>query len=66
MDRITVWLGIPYADLVRAFRAAFFVLPVIVFLITRRVCRELLAQELDEASQEVPAAPEVQGSTARP
>jgi ubiquinol-cytochrome c reductase cytochrome b subunit len=66
MDRITVWLGIPYADLVRAFRAAVFVLPVIVFLITRRVCRDLLAQELDEARQEAQAALELQGSTARP
>jgi ubiquinol-cytochrome c reductase cytochrome b subunit len=45
-DRVFVNLGIPYTGQVWVFRFAVFVLPVLAFLITRRVCRELKASEL--------------------
>ncbi len=40
-DRLLVRVGFPYEDQVWFFRIAAFVLPVIVFVATRRVCREL-------------------------
>src|SRR5205823_10885633 len=44
-DRIDVWLGIDYVTQVWAYRIAALVLPVVVFFVTRRVCRELLTWE---------------------
>ncbi len=63
MDRIDVWLGIPYLDLVWAFRAAFLVLPPAVFFIARRVCRELVAEEARSVTTPAPAP---QDSAVRP
>lgn len=40
-DRLLVRVGCPYEDQVWFFRIAAFVLPAIVFVATRRVCREL-------------------------
>ncbi len=40
-DRLLVRLGFPYEDQVWFFRIAAFVAPVIVFLVTRHICREL-------------------------
>jgi len=44
-DRVTVWLGIGYAAQIWVYRVLVWVAPVIVFIVTRRVCRELLADE---------------------
>jgi ubiquinol-cytochrome c reductase cytochrome b subunit len=44
-DRVTVWLGISYPAQIWFYRVAVWVLPVAVFFVTRRVCRELLAWE---------------------
>ncbi|NUR77825.1 MAG: ubiquinol-cytochrome c reductase cytochrome b subunit [Thermoleophilia bacterium] len=45
-DRIDVWLGIDYVAQVWVYRIAALVLPVAVFFVTRRVCRELVAWEV--------------------
>jgi ubiquinol-cytochrome c reductase cytochrome b subunit len=44
-DRVTVWLGISYTAQIWVYRFAVWVVPVIVFFVTRRVCRELTAWE---------------------
>jgi hypothetical protein len=40
-DRLLVRVGFPYEDQVWFFRIAAFVAPVLVFVITRRICRDL-------------------------
>jgi len=40
-DRITVWLGIPYAREIWLLRAAVLVLPVVALLVTRQLCTEI-------------------------
>ena len=45
-DRIDVWLGIDYVAQVWVYRIAALVLPVAVFFVTTRVCRELVAWEV--------------------
>jgi ubiquinol-cytochrome c reductase cytochrome b subunit len=44
-DRVTVWLGISYTAQIWVYRVAVWVGPVVVFVVARRVCRELLAWE---------------------
>jgi quinol---cytochrome-c reductase cytochrome b subunit len=44
-DRVTVWLGISYTAQIWVYRVAVWVVPAIVFLAARRVCRELTAWE---------------------
>jgi ubiquinol-cytochrome c reductase cytochrome b subunit len=44
-DRVTVWLGISYTAQIWVYRFAVWIVPVIVFFGTRRVCRELSAWE---------------------
>ena len=43
-DRVFVWLKISYSAQIWFFRGAVFVVPVLVFLFTRRLCRELSGQ----------------------
>ena len=45
-DRVTVWLGISYTAQIWVYRVAVWVVPAIVFVVTRRVCRELVAWEV--------------------
>jgi ubiquinol-cytochrome c reductase cytochrome b subunit len=45
-DRVFVNLGVPYVGQVWFFRFAVFLLPVIAFFLTRRICRELKESEL--------------------
>ena len=40
-DRVFVWLGIPYTSQIWFFRGAVFIAPVVVFLLTKRICVEL-------------------------
>ena len=51
-DRIFISLGISYYAQVWTYRVAVFVLPVLVFFLARRVCRELLAHERIELLRE--------------
>jgi ubiquinol-cytochrome c reductase cytochrome b subunit len=44
-DRVTVWLGLDYATQIWAYRVLIWVLPVVVFFVVRRACRELVAWE---------------------
>ena len=44
-DRVTVWLGLDYAAQIWAYRVLVWVLPVVVFFVVRRACRELVAWE---------------------
>jgi ubiquinol-cytochrome c reductase cytochrome b subunit len=44
-DRVTVWLGLGYGDQIWAYRVIVWVVPLLVFFIVRRVCRELVAWE---------------------
>ena len=44
-DRVTVWLGLDYAAQIWAYRVLIWVLPVAVFFVVRRACRELVAWE---------------------
>jgi len=44
-DRVTVWLGLSYTAQIWVYRAVVCAAPVLVFFITQRVCRELLAWE---------------------
>ncbi len=50
-DRVTVWLGIDYANQIWFYRVLVWVAPVVVFFVTRRVCRELVAGEQVQASR---------------
>ena len=53
-DRLYVLFGLSYAAQLTIFRIAIFVIPVIVFVITRRICRELqVAESLDRAHEQV-------------
>lgn len=59
-DRVYVWLGVGYSRQIWIYRAAVVVLPVVTYVVTRRVCRELLAGEAvaavrHEAEQEATA-----------
>ena len=44
-DRVTVWLGLDYVAQIWAYRVLIWVVPVIVFFVVRRTCRELLVWE---------------------
>ena len=44
-DRVTVWLGLDYVAQVWAYRVLIWVVPVVVFFVVRRACRELVAGE---------------------
>lgn len=48
-DRVTVWLGVAYATQVWIYRIAVWVVPVAVFFVVRRICRELLAGDAVQA-----------------
>jgi ubiquinol-cytochrome c reductase cytochrome b subunit len=59
-DRVAVLFGISYTSQVWAYRILVWVLPVVAFLVTFRVCRELVRGERVEAARrraEVEAAP---------
>ena len=51
-DRVLVFLGLSYVSQVWAYRVAVWVVPVAVFLLVRRVCRELQAAERIERQRE--------------
>ena len=51
-DRIFVLFGLAYNTQLFIFRVAIWVVPLILFFITRRTCRELLAAEEVEADRE--------------
>jgi ubiquinol-cytochrome c reductase cytochrome b subunit len=44
-DRVEVFLGLDYSAQIWAYRILVWVLPLVVFFVTRRVCRELVAGE---------------------
>jgi ubiquinol-cytochrome c reductase cytochrome b subunit len=44
-DRVDVYFGLDYADQIWAYRVLVWVIPVLVFFVTLRVCRELQAGE---------------------
>ncbi|HET7130360.1 MAG TPA: cytochrome b N-terminal domain-containing protein [Gaiellaceae bacterium] len=44
-DRVTVWLGIDYATQIWIYRVLVWAAPVVVFVVVRRVCRGLVANE---------------------
>jgi ubiquinol-cytochrome c reductase cytochrome b subunit len=44
-DRVTVWLGIDYAAQIWVYRVLIWVVPVAVFFVVRRTCRELVLGE---------------------
>ncbi|HEV7640269.1 MAG TPA: cytochrome b N-terminal domain-containing protein [Gaiellaceae bacterium] len=44
-DRVTVWLGLDYAAQIWAYRAVVWLVPLLVFFVVRRACRELVAWE---------------------
>jgi ubiquinol-cytochrome c reductase cytochrome b subunit len=63
-DRVTVWLGIDYATQIWVYRVAVWVAPLVVFFVTRRVCRELLAGErAKDVSPDYPQVPEQEATT---
>jgi ubiquinol-cytochrome c reductase cytochrome b subunit len=51
-DRVTVLFGLDYAQQIWVYRFIVWIVPVLVFFVTRRVCRELLAGEVVEAVRE--------------
>ena len=55
-DRATVFFGLSYMGQIWFYRVAVWVLPVLVFLVTRKICRDLqraeLVEELQEAAEE--------------
>jgi ubiquinol-cytochrome c reductase cytochrome b subunit len=53
-DRVTVFLGTSYTAQVWVYRVAVWVAPVVVFFVTRRVCRELLAGEAVSKARHAP------------
>jgi ubiquinol-cytochrome c reductase cytochrome b subunit len=61
-DRTYLFLGWSYEAQIWVYRVLAFILPVVVFLITRKVCRDLLASERIEAERE---AAEAEASAAR-
>jgi len=57
-DRVTVLFGLDYTQQIWAYRVLVWVIPLLVFFVTRRVCRELLAGEVaEEIRHEAEAAP---------
>jgi ubiquinol-cytochrome c reductase cytochrome b subunit len=48
-DRILLSIGFSYAGQIRFFRVLIFVAPVLVYVVTKRICRELRARELHPA-----------------
>jgi ubiquinol-cytochrome c reductase cytochrome b subunit len=55
-DRATVFFGLDYAAQIRVYRVAVWVLPVVVFFVTRRICRDLKQAEAVEATREAATA----------
>jgi ubiquinol-cytochrome c reductase cytochrome b subunit len=55
-DRVTVFFGIDYESQIWFYRVAVWVLPVVVFFVTRRVCRDLQAAEAVEETREAAEA----------
>jgi ubiquinol-cytochrome c reductase cytochrome b subunit len=63
-DRVTVWLGFDYAVQIWVYRVAIFVVPVVAFFVTRRVCRELVAGErAKDVSPDYPQVPDEEATT---
>jgi quinol---cytochrome-c reductase cytochrome b subunit len=55
-DRSTVFFGLDYASQMHVFRVAVWLLPVLVFLVARRVCRELQqAEEIERVHERAEA-----------
>jgi ubiquinol-cytochrome c reductase cytochrome b subunit len=53
-DRLYVLFGLSYAAQLTIFRIAIFVIPALVFIIARRICRELqIAESLDRVHEQV-------------
>jgi ubiquinol-cytochrome c reductase cytochrome b subunit len=44
-DRVDVWLGLDYAEQVRVYRIAVWIVPLVVLVVAYRVCRELQAAD---------------------
>ena len=44
-DRVTVWLGVSYTAQIWAYRVLVWAVPAVVYIVTLRVCRELLTWE---------------------
>ena len=59
-DRVSVTFGVSYTAQIWAYRVLFFVAPLVALLVTRRVCRELVAGERVEARRR---AAELQAGT---
>ena len=51
-DRVLVFLGLSYVSQIWVYRVAVWVIPLVVFLVVRRICRELQAAERIEHQQE--------------
>jgi quinol---cytochrome-c reductase cytochrome b subunit len=51
-DRVEVFLGLDYAAQIWAYRVLVWALPLVVFFVTRRLCRELAAGEVALAASE--------------
>jgi ubiquinol-cytochrome c reductase cytochrome b subunit len=57
-DRVTVWLGIDYATQIWIYRVLVWVAPIVVFVVVRRVCRELVAgEQIQRVTESVRLAP---------
>jgi ubiquinol-cytochrome c reductase cytochrome b subunit len=59
-DRVLVFLGLSYTAQIWVYRAAFWLVPPLVFFAARRVCRDLLAAERVERAREAAEAAAVQ------
>jgi quinol---cytochrome-c reductase cytochrome b subunit len=53
MDRVAVSLGVPYTWQIWIFRAGLVVVPVVAFVVTRRICSELEEREWSEVEPSV-------------
>jgi ubiquinol-cytochrome c reductase cytochrome b subunit len=51
-DRVLVFLGLSYVSQIWVYRVAVWVIPLVVFFVVRRICRELQAAERIEHQQE--------------
>jgi ubiquinol-cytochrome c reductase cytochrome b subunit len=60
-DRIYLWLDWSYVAQIWGYRVAIWILPIVVYFVTRNVCRELLEKERIEADR---AAAEAEASAA--
>jgi hypothetical protein len=57
-DRVTVWLGIDYATQIWIYRVLVWAAPIVVFVVVRRVCRELVAgEQIQRVTESVRLAP---------